>query len=62
MSRFAYLCQEALAQAYEARGGSVLVRKDRNGSRRVSIDGKKETSMDAAMRFLESHYSIDKAA
>jgi len=62
MARFSYPCQESLAADYEARGGSVVVRKDKNGSRRVRIDGGKEMSVFDAMRKLEAAYEVFKTA
>lgn len=51
---FSYSCQNLIAEAYRWAGGMVAVRMNRNGSRRVSIDGERETDVSRAMRRLEA--------
>ena len=53
MTGFSYDCQNRIADAYRWAGGAVAVRINRNGSRRVSIDGGRETDVRTAMRRLE---------
>ena len=57
MSRFPYACDEAMARAFEARGHSVEVRRDRNNSRKVRIDGERWMSVHDAMQRIERELS-----
>lgn len=56
-ARFAYMCQESLVQQFEARGHTVEVRRDRNGSRKVRIDGGRWLSVHDAMQRIEGALS-----
>lgn len=52
---------QAVADAFVSAGHSAVCRFDRNGSRRVSLDGGRETDMRAAMRKIEATLTKERA-
>ena len=57
ISLIPYACNQAMAQAWADSGRAIWVRRNRNGSVRVSLNGGRALSVHDALQRIEAWYA-----